>query len=120
MANSSLPETGEFAVKLAWLCDADQCPQSRRIASRQLPLNLPAEQRARSGTGSAGALGSCRLFGLDPAEQVLSADCGQQGRMVGGQVPPDHPDHLVLAVAAGHEPALAPDQLRHRASPPSL
>jgi hypothetical protein len=35
-------------------------------------------------------------------------------------VPPDHPDHLVLAVAAGDEPALAPDQLRHYASPPSL
>src|SRR5579859_1144737 len=31
--------------------------------------------------------------------------------MVGGHMPPDRPDHLVIAVAAGHEPALAPDQL---------
>lgn len=61
-----------------------------------------------------------RLFGLDPAEQVLPADRGQEGRMVAGHMPPDRPDHLVVAIAAGHESALAPDQLRHRASPPSL
>jgi hypothetical protein len=36
--------------------------------------------------------------------------------MVAGYVPPDHPDHLVIAIAAGHEPALAADQLRHRLS----
>src|SRR5260370_27105207 len=56
------------------------------------------------------------LFRLDPAEQVLPADRVQQGRMVGGHVPPDHPDHLVIAIASGHEPALASDQLGHRAS----
>ena len=27
--------------------------------------------------------------------------------MVGGHVPPDHPDHLVIAIAAGYEPAFA-------------
>jgi hypothetical protein len=31
-------------------------------------------------------------------------------------VPPDQPDHLVIAVAAGHEPAFAPDQLHPSAS----
>ena len=56
------------------------------------------------------------LFRLDPADQVLPADRVQQGRMVGGHVPPDHPDHLVIAIAAGHEPAFAPDQLHPRAS----
>jgi len=30
--------------------------------------------------------------------------------MVAGHMPPDHPDHVVIAIAAGHEPALAPDQ----------
>ena len=51
------------------------------------------------------------LFRLDPADQVVPADRFQQGRMVGGHVPPDHPDHLVIAIAAGHEPAFASDQL---------
>jgi SARP family transcriptional regulator, regulator of embCAB operon len=36
--------------------------------------------------------------------------------MVTSQVPPDHTDYLVIALATGHEPALAPDQL-HRAPP---
>src|SRR5260370_3336754 len=36
--------------------------------------------------------------------------------MVAGHVPPDRPDHLVITIAAGHEPALASDQLRHRPS----
>ena len=31
--------------------------------------------------------------------------------MIASHVPPDHPDYLVIALAAGHEPALAPDQL---------
>jgi hypothetical protein len=53
------------------------------------------------------------LFHLDPAGQVLPADRFQQGRMVGGHVSPDHPDHLVVAIASGDEPAFAPDQL-HR------
>jgi hypothetical protein len=58
----------------------------------------------------------CRLFRLDPADQVLPADRFQQGRMVGGHVSPDHPDHLVIVIAAGHEPAFASDQLHSRAS----
>jgi len=49
------------------------------------------------------------LFDPDPAEQVLPADRVQEGRMVAGHVPPDHPDNLVIAVASGHEPALASD-----------
>ena len=60
------------------------------------------------------------LFGLDPAEQVFPADRGQEGRMVAGHMPPDHSDHLVIAIAAGYEPAFTPDQLRHRVSRPSL
>jgi len=40
------------------------------------------------------------LFGLDPAEQVFPADRGQEGRMVAGHMPPDHSDHLVIAIAA--------------------
>ena len=56
------------------------------------------------------------LFRLDPAGQLLSADRFQQGRMVGGQVPSDHPDHLVIAIAAGYEPAFASDQLHPCAS----
>jgi hypothetical protein len=31
-------------------------------------------------------------------------------------VPADHPDHLVIAVASGDVPALAPDELHRRAS----
>jgi len=31
-------------------------------------------------------------------------------------VPPDHPDHLIIAIASGHEPAFASDQLHPRAS----
>jgi len=57
------------------------------------------------------------LFHPDPAEQVILADRLQEGRVVGGDVPADHPDYLVVAVASGDEPALAPDQLRHRPSP---
>src|SRR5271166_2960139 len=53
---------------------------------------------------------------LDPADQILPADRLQQGRMDGSHVPPDHPDHLVIAIAAGHEPAFASDQLHPRAS----
>ena len=56
------------------------------------------------------------LFGLDPADQVLPADRFQQGRMVGGHMPADHPDHLVIAIAAGHEPAFASDQFHPHAS----
>jgi len=59
---------------------------------------------------------SLGLFRLDPADQVLPADRFQQGRMVGAQVPPDHPDHLIIAIAAGDEPAFAPDQFHPRAS----
>ena len=55
-----------------------------------------------------------RLFRLDPADQVIPADRFQQGWMVGGHVPADHPDHLVIVIAAGHVPALASDQLHHR------
>jgi len=40
--------------------------------------------------------------------------------MVGSHMAPDHPDHLVIAIAPGHEPALASDQLRHRNLPPSF
>jgi hypothetical protein len=58
------------------------------------------------------------LFRLDPADQVVLADRSQQGWMVGGHVPPDRPDHLVIAVAAGHEPAFASDELHPRASYP--
>jgi hypothetical protein len=36
--------------------------------------------------------------------------------MVGGQVPADLPDHLVIAIAPGHEPALASDELHPRTS----
>jgi hypothetical protein len=57
-------------------------------------------------------------FRLDPADQVFPADPIQQGRMVGGHVPPDHPDHLVVALAAGYEPAFASDQLHPCASCP--
>jgi hypothetical protein len=39
--------------------------------------------------------------------------------MVGGHVPADHADYLIIAVASGDEPALASDQL-HRAPPPWL
>ena len=56
------------------------------------------------------------LFRLDPADQVLPANRFQQGRMVGGHVPPDHPDHLVIVIAPGHETAFASDQLHPRAS----
>ena len=56
------------------------------------------------------------LFRLDPADQVVPADRIQQGWMVAGHVAPDHPHHLVVAVAAGHEPAFASDQLHHRIS----
>jgi rhodanese-related sulfurtransferase len=45
------------------------------------------------GLESAG-LSNESLFRLDPADQILLADRLQQGRMVGGQVPADHPDHL--------------------------
>ena len=60
------------------------------------------------------------LLDPDPAEQVLPADRIHEGRMIGGHVSPDHPDHLVFVIASGHEPALAPDQLRHRSSPSSF
>ncbi len=56
------------------------------------------------------------LFRLDPADQILPADRLQQRRMVGSHVTSDHPDHLVIAIAAGHETAFAPDQLHPRAS----
>ena len=56
------------------------------------------------------------LFRLDPARQVLPADRFQQRRVVGGQVSPDHPDHLVIAVAAGDVPAFASDKF-HLAAP---
>src|SRR5690242_19495589 len=56
------------------------------------------------------------LFRLDPARQVLPADCVQQRWVVGGHVPPDHPDYLVIAVAAGDVPAFASDQF-HLAAP---
>ena len=36
--------------------------------------------------------------------------------MIGSHVPPDRPDHLVIAIAAGHEPAFASDQFHPRAS----
>jgi hypothetical protein len=39
--------------------------------------------------------------------------------MVASQMAADHPNNLVVAIASGYEPALAPDQLRHRASNPS-
>src|SRR5262249_44488481 len=58
------------------------------------------------------------LLGLDPADQVLPADLLQQSRVVGGHVPPDHPDHLVIIIASGHEPAFASDQPHSRASWP--
>src|SRR5437868_11303355 len=57
-------------------------------------------------------------FRLDPADQIVPADRFQQGRMVGSHVPPDHPDHLVIVIAAGHEPAFASDQLH--LAPPTL
>jgi DNA-binding SARP family transcriptional activator len=34
--------------------------------------------------------------------------------MVAGHVVPDHPHHLVIGIASGHEPALALDQPGHR------
>jgi hypothetical protein len=58
------------------------------------------------------------LLGLDPAEQVLLADRLEQRGMVGGHMAADHPDDLVIAVAPGHVPALAPDELHRRASLP--
>jgi hypothetical protein len=67
---------------------------------------------------SAGLASAHGLFRLYPANQVLPADRFQQRRMVGGHVAPDHPDHLIIAIAAGHEPAFAPDQLHPRASSP--
>ena len=33
--------------------------------------------------------------------------------MIGSHVP-DHPDHLVIVIAAGHEPAFASDQFHPR------
>ena len=39
--------------------------------------------------------------------------------MVGSHVLTDRPDHLVIAISAGDEPALAPDQLHFRLSPPA-
>jgi hypothetical protein len=36
--------------------------------------------------------------------------------MVGGHVPADHADYLIIAVASGDEPALASDQLHLRTS----
>src|SRR6266851_4689343 len=60
-----------------------------------------------------GLLGS-GLFGHDPAEQVVPADGVQQGGVVAGHMAPDDPDHLVVAVSSGYEPALASDQLLHR------
>jgi hypothetical protein len=46
---------------------------------------------------------------LNPAEQVLLADCGQNGRVVTRHVLPDHSDDLVIVVAAGDKSALAPN-----------
>ena len=152
MTNSGLPETAEFAEKLARSATARRCsvistygestssPEpTDLIAARKLSgvCFVMRDPQLRSPSLSAAIelrliivpgrtclswrpQAPVRLFGLDPAEQVLPADCLQQGRMVAGHMPPDHPDHLVIAIAAGHEPALAPDQLRHRASPPSL
>jgi hypothetical protein len=53
--------------------------------------------------------GASQLFGLNPAEQVLLADCGQNGRVVTSHVLPDHSDDLVIVVAAGDKSALAPN-----------
>jgi hypothetical protein len=58
------------------------------------------------------------LFDLDPAEQVLLAHGIQQGRMVGRHMPADQPNDLVIAIASGHEPTFASDQLRHWTSLP--
>ena len=69
------------------------------------PCEAMAGPKSRSG-----------LFRLDPADQIVPADRFQQGRMIGSHVPPDHPDHLVVAIAAGHEAAFASDQLHPRAS----
>ena len=73
------------------------------------------EEGSKSPTDFASIRG---LFRLDPADQVLPADPFQQGRMVGSEVPPDHPDHLVIVIATGHEPAFASDQLH--LAPPTL
>jgi hypothetical protein len=53
------------------------------------------------------------LFRLDPADHVIPADGVKQRRMIGGYVPPDYLDYLVIAAATGNEPAFAADQL-HR------
>src|SRR5258707_15811802 len=58
------------------------------------------------------------LFGHDPAEQVVPADGVPEGGVVAGHAAPDVPVYLVVAVSSGYEPALASDQLRHRAPPP--
>ena len=56
------------------------------------------------------------LLEPDPTEQILPADSVEEGRVVGRHVIADVPDHLVIGVTSGDEPALAPDQLRHDSS----
>jgi hypothetical protein len=54
------------------------------------------------------------LFHVDPAEKVLPADALEEGRMVGGHVPADGGDHLIVGVAPGDIAALASDDPGHR------
>jgi hypothetical protein len=59
------------------------------------------------------------LFELDPANQVVLADCAEQCWVVGRHMPSDDPDHLLVSVSPGHKTALAADHLGH-GTPPLL
>ena len=85
--------------------------------------DLDGAGQAHAGTGVAGGqqrgpVVQAELFDPDPAEQVILTDPVQEGRMVGGHVPTDHPDHLIIVIASGDEPALASDELHSRISSP--
>jgi DNA-binding SARP family transcriptional activator len=61
-----------------------------------------------------------QLFGLNPAQQIVSTHRLQQGRMIAGHVPPDGSYHLVVGLPAGDVSAFAPDRLSHRTSHSAL
>jgi len=60
------------------------------------------------------------LVDLDPAQQVFLADSIEQGRVVGSYMTAKDADDLVVLVTAGHEPALASDQLHSHRLPSGL
>jgi hypothetical protein len=71
----------------------------------QSPANTGSQPTVDSGVSTN------QLFDLDPVQQIVRADRLQQRWMVGCHVVPDHANYLIIALAAGHEPALASDQL---------